>query len=487
MSGEVNTGGITTVKGGKANDGAAKFVTGSTMRHVVTMTATGSIGLIAVFFVDALNLFYIAMLGKEELSASIGFASTLLFFTTSVAIGMTIGTSALVSRALGQGDRDAAAKAGGAALVLSGIVVTLVMLVTLPFLSPIVTFLGATGRTHDLTVDYMQWVLPSSPLIAIGMGASGILRGVGDAKRAMMITLIGAIIAAILDPILIFGLGLELKGAAITTIVSRAAILVVGLYGAWYVHRLVKIDGLSTIRKIAGPFFRIGFPAIVTQLATPVGNAYVTIEMAKFGDDAVAGWAIIGRLVPVVFGVIFALSGSVGPILGQNYGAKLYHRLYETMRDALIFTAIYTLAAWALLALFSEQVSNLFGATGLTGELVTFFCLFVAGSFLFNGALFVANAAFNNLGYPTLSTVFNWGRATLGTFPFVWVGAKYYGAIGVMAGWGLGSVIFGIAGIVACFRVIAEIERKGGSGGSDIVHELPPTAHSSFTSAKAAL
>ena len=469
------------------DDTKAKFITGSTMRHVISMTVTGSIGLIAVFFVDALNLLYISMLGKEELSASIGFASTLLFFITSVAIGLTIGTSALVARALGRGDRQAAAKAGGAALLLSALIVTLITLLTLPFLSPLVTFLGATGRTHDLTVMYLQWVLPSSTLLAVGMGASGILRGVGDAKRAMMITLIGAIIAAILDPILIFWLGLELKGAAITTIVSRAAILVVGLYGAWFVHRLVKIEGLAGVKQIAAPFFKIGFPAILTQLATPVGNAYVTIEMAKFGDDAVAGWAIIGRLVPVVFGVIFALSGSVGPILGQNYGAKLYHRLYETMRDALIFTAIYTVLAWALLAIFHTQVANLFGATGLTGELVNFFCLFVAGSFLFNGALFVANAAFNNLGYPTLSTVFNWGRATLGTFPFVWVGAHYYGAIGVMAGWGLGSVIFGIAGIIACFRVIAEIERKGDSSGGNAIPELPSAAHSPFTSAKAAL
>ena len=129
-------------------DNHAKFVTGSTMRHVISMTVTGSIGLIAVFFVDALNLLYISMLGKEELSASIGFASTLLFFTTSVAIGLTIGTSALVARALGRGDREAAAKAGGGALVLSGIIVTLVTLCVLPFLSPLVSFLGATGRTH---------------------------------------------------------------------------------------------------------------------------------------------------------------------------------------------------------------------------------------------------------------------------------------------------------------------------------------------------
>ena len=72
----------------------AKFVTGSTMRHVIVMTATGSIGLIAVFVVDALNLFYISLLGQQELAAAIGYAGTLLFFSTSIAIGLSIAATA---------------------------------------------------------------------------------------------------------------------------------------------------------------------------------------------------------------------------------------------------------------------------------------------------------------------------------------------------------------------------------------------------------
>ncbi|NJR13910.1 MAG: MATE family efflux transporter [Phyllobacteriaceae bacterium] len=460
------------------------------MKHVVVMTATGSIGLISVFLVDVLNLYYISLLGKEELSAAIGFAGTVLFFTLSFAIGLTIATGALVSRALGRGDREAAAQAGGAALVLSFVMLTLVTLLVFPFIADILTLLGATGRTHELAVGYMQIVLPSSPLIAVGMGASGILRGVGDARRAMFITLFGAIVAAIVDPILIFGLDLELTGAAIATVISRIVILIVGLHGALIVHRLVRIDGFAALRPLIRPFLAIGIPAIMTQLATPIGNAYVTIEMARFGDDAVAAWAIIGRLVPVAFGAVFALSGAVGPILGQNYGARLHHRLYETMRDALIFTTIYTLAAWALLALFHNQIGAIFGATGETAALITFFCLFAAGSFLFNGALFVANAAFNNLGHAFWSTVFNWGRATLGTFPFVWAGAKWYGAEGILAGWGLGAVIFGVASIIVCFKVIAGIEARGTAQTPDeqpALPDAPSTANLPFTSGKGAL
>lgn len=468
-----------------ADSEKAKFTTGSTMRHVVVMTATGSLGLIAIFLVDALNLFYISLLGVQELAAAIGFAATLMFFTLSVAIGLTIATSALVSRALGRGDRELAAQTGGAAILFVLLTNGLLAAIIWPFIDELVHLIGATGETADLATHFMQIVVPSAPLVAIGMCATGILRGVGDARRAMYVTLAGGFAAAILDPILIFGLELGLTGAAIATVLSRLALVIVGFHGALYVHRLVKLPDAKHLASLAKPFFAIGVPAVVTQLATPVGNAYVTVEIARFGDEAVAGWAIIGRLIPVAFGTIFALSGAVGPILGQNYGAKQYDRLYNVLRDSLVLTMIYVIVVWALLALFADNIAGLFGATGNAYELVVFFCVFAAGSFLFNGALFVSNAVFNNLGYPTYSTIFNWGRSTLGVIPFVWVGATLYGAKGVIAGWGLGAVLFGIVSVIVCFRVIRRIGDRPPPD-EDQLPGPPPTANSPFSTSKAA-
>ncbi len=454
------------------------------MRHVVVMTATGSVGLVAIFIVDALNLFYISLLGVQELAAAIGFASTLLFFTVSVSIGFTIAASALVSRALGRGDRELAAQMGGASLVFMGLAQIVLVAATWPFLHPLTEALGARGETLDLAVRFLRIVLPSVPIMALGMATTGILRGVGDARRSMYVTLSGGIAAAILDPLLIFGLGLGLDGAAIATVLSRFVLLIVGLYGAHNIHRLVRLPDRARLAAAARPFFAIGAPAVLTQIATPVGNAYVTFAIAPFGDDAVAGWAIIGRLVPVAFGFIFALSGAVGPILGQNFGARRFDRLVNTMRDALTVTVIYVLGAWALLAIFRHQIAALFAAEAEAQDLVIFFCLFAAGSFLFNGALFVANAAFNNLGYATYATAFNWGRATLGVMPFVWVGAHYYGAQGVIGGWGLGAVVFGLAAVVTSTRLIRSIGSAPPPQAP--LPGPPPAANSPFSTGKAA-
>lgn len=462
----------------------AKFTVGSTMRHVIVMTATGSVGLISIFIVDALNLFYISLLGIEELAAAVGFASTLLFFTVSISIGFTIACGALVARCLGRGQREEAARMGGASMVFMTLATLLVTVLTFPFLRPLLALLGATGQTLELSTRFLQIVLPSFPIMALGMCATGILRGVGDARRAMYVTLGSGIAAAIFDPLFIFGFNLGLDGAAIATVLSRTVMVVIGLHGAHVVHKLIRLPDLGGLRDAVRPFFAIGLPAMLTQVATPVGNAFVTIEIAPYGDQAVAGWAIIGRLVPVAFGVLFALSGAVGPILGQNYGARKFDRLTSTMRDSLVFTIGYVLVVWALLAIFANPIASAFGAAGVARDLILFFCWFAAGSFLFNGAIFVSSAAFNNLGYPTYSTAFNWGRSTLGVIPFVWVGAHYWGALGVIAGWGLGAVVFGVVSMLVCFRVVREIASKPAHQ-DELVPPPPPAAQSPFSSGKA--
>ena len=461
----------------------AAFTQGSTMRHVVVMTATASIGLVSIFFVDALNLFYISLLGQQELAAAIGYAGTIMFFSISICIGISIATAALVGRAIGAGQADAARSIASVSLVYLLIISGLFALALYPFLADLLRALGAEGETLILAERFMQIVVPSIPLLGLGMSCGALLRAKGDPKRAMYVTLSGGVAALFLDPLLIFGFDLGLEGAAWAIVLVRCILVIVGLWGVQKVHNMLGPLYISDVINRCRPFMGIAVPAIATQLATPVGNAYVTQAIAEFGDDAVAGWAIVGRMIPVAFGTIFALSGSVGPILSQNYGARLFERVNSTLRDALIFTLIYCLAVWALLALLAPQLVTIFSAEGEAARLIYIFCYLVAASFLFNGALFVANSAFNNLGFPLLATLFNWGRATLGVVPFV-IAAKPYGATGVLVGWGLGGVLFGIFSVITAFVVIRRLPQRTDSPAQS--RPYPPTANSAFSSGKGA-
>jgi putative MATE family efflux protein len=438
----------------------AVFTEGSTMRHVVVMTAAASIGLMSIFVVDLLSLLYVARLGDANLTAAVGFATQVLFFAVSINIGLSIAIGALVSRAIGAGNMHGARRLAASGLVHVVVAMGVASLAAFLFRHSILELLGARGEALEVASTYLAITLPPTTLLGLGMALGAILRAAGDAKRAMYITLAAAIVTAVLDPIFIFGMGLGVYGAAVVTVVSRFVLVVVGLYGAAGVHDLIRPPRLAAVLHDLPPMLTIAVPAVLTNLATPVANAYSMRIFASFGDPVVAAFAIIDRLSPVVFGVLFALSGSVGPIMGQNLGARLMGRVRRVLTDCLVFAAVYVLVVSALLFLAAPLVVELFGATGPTASLVRFYCTFGGGLWLFLGAIFVANAAFNNLGFAVLSTIFNWGRATLGVIPFVTLGAKYYGAEGGIVGLIFGSALFGIGAVVAAYRVTAKLAKR---------------------------
>jgi putative MATE family efflux protein len=370
-----------------------------------------------------------------------------------------IAIGALVSRALGAGDRERARRLATSCclhMTFAGGVVGLALLPELPW---VLRFLGASDQTLPVAETFLWIVLPSNILMAAGMGLSSVLRAVGDAQRGMYVTLFAAIATAVLDPIFIFVLDLGVVGAAIAVVLSRFLFAGVAYAYVTRVHDLLARPHWRDVKTDARPMYAIAAPAVLTNVATPLANGVFASVIARYGDQAIAATAIIDRLVPVAFGGLFALSGAVGPILGQNWGARRYDRMRQAIKDAVIFTGVYVGLVWALLFALQTPITTLFHAEGLTAELVQFFCLVSGLMWFFIGLVFVANASFNNLGFPLLSTGFNWARATLGIVPFAFLGAHLGGPKGAVLGLVAGSIPFGIAAILTAFWTVRKLER----------------------------
>lgn len=437
------------------------FVVGSLLRHILVMSGAGGIGLGAIFLSDLANIVFLSWLNDQAVLAAVGYASSILFFTTSIGIGLAIAAAALVSRALGARRRRRACRLAVNALLASfvaGAVSAVLVLVAIPWL---LTLLGASGRTHEIAARYLFILTPAVPALTVAMASAAVLRAAGDARRAMNVTLYGAVVNTILDPILILALGLGIDGAAWATVGARIVFLAVGLDGVIRVHRLIARPRLPAFLADIPAFAAIAAPAILTNVATPVSNAYVTAAIAVHGDDAVAGWAILGRITPVAFGAIYALSSSIGPIVGQNYGAREGLRMREAFKLALAVNVALTALAWLVLALTPEKLAHLFGASGDAAALIHLFNLWLAPLFAFMGALFVANAVFNTLDYPHYATLLNWGRATIGTIPLVHLGSWAAGAEGVLAAHMAGGILFGCLAVWVCFRVFDRLLATG--------------------------
>jgi len=423
---------------------AGKFLTGSTMSHVVRMTVTGAIGVTFMFLIDAANLFWVSLLGVERLVAALGFAWTVQFFSISIGLGLMIAATARVSLLIGQNRRaEARQQASVCAMSAFGVQMVAAALIVL-YRHEILHLLGADGQVEQEAARYLLISVPALPLLSVGMIGSGVLRAEGDAYRAMMVTLASGVISMLVDPVLIFALGLGLDGAAIASGLARVLSASLSIYFVVHVHDLAGRVGWGDFRRLARPFALVAIPVILTQLSTPFGNFILTSVIAGFGDSAMAGWAVVARLAVLTFGGLFALSGAIGGIFGQNFGAGQFERVRTTYRDALIFCLIYTIAAWALLAMATSFVAQTFGLSDEAARMVGAFTYLAAAGYIFTGALFVANAAFNNLGRAGWSTLFNWSRDGVLVWPLALGLSGWFGAAGAIYGQALAGVIVGV-------------------------------------------
>lgn len=435
-------------------NGQAKFLTGNLTKHIISMSLTAAMGFIALFVVDLADMLFISMLGIDELAAAVGYAGTILFMTTSISIGTAIAGGALVAKSLGENKPERATELLTHVLIVGVAFAVVFATVIYTNLSDLTGLIGATGQTQNLAISYLEILVPTMPVLMIGIVASAALRSHGAAKLAMMVTIVAGVVNAVLDPIFIFVLDMGLQGAAWASVISRFSVAVTAV---WFItRRYGGFVGLSpsAVGRDLRPIAAIAIPAMLANVATPVGSAYVTRAMAEFGDAAVAGMAIIGRVTPIAFALLFAMSGAIGPIIGQNFGAEKHDRVRASFNSSMILIVIYVFPVVTVLYFLRIPIVDMFNAQGVARDLIFLFCGPLSLTWIFTGVIFVANAAYNNLGHPFYSTWVNWGRNTLGIVPFVYVGAQYWGAEGVFIGQMMGSVFIALVSFILAKRLM---------------------------------
>lgn len=438
----------------------ARFVTGSTMRHVLVMSATGSIGLFAIFFVDFLTLGYIAQLDDAHLTAAAGAASLVMFFCRSVNIGLMIAIGAMIAKTLGQGKKEESRHVTTASLIILALGAQLIALIVFPLKDIILPLVGATPDIIEPAWKFLYISLPGNGIGGLGMGFSAVLRAHGEARRAMNVTLAGAVSTALCAPVLIFYFNLGITGAAINIIIANTIIASVGFYYCSRKMQALAKPNLTEVKRYIKPTLLVGIPAIGTNLASPVGSAIIANSISYYGELAYSAYSIVDRLLPVAYCGFFALSGCIGPILGQNWGAKRYDRMTQVLKNATIISLIYAIVIAVGLNMMSSFIAERFKSGPYTHDLIVFFCAISGPFWFFNGMLFCSNASFNNLGAPYLATLFNWGRATIGVLPFAYLGSYYGGVKGILIGIVFGAVLFGCSAIISAFMVIKRLEKN---------------------------
>ena len=435
----------------------------------MTMTLTSTVGLIAIFVVDLADMYFLSLLGEKEITASIGFASTLLFFMTATCLGCQVATGANVARAEGRKDRALSQRLFSNATLFTVVSSSIICFLVWLWSEPLLHMLGAEGKTLEYAVLYADITLLSTPLLALGMCCAATLRSVGDGSRSMYTIGIAAVINGLLDPLFIFVLDLGIAGAAWATVCARVGMVLLGFTLLRKAHGIDLRVSLKDSRVDLASWGNVAVPAMLTNMASPLGSSIVLKAMAPFGPEAVGAMAIVSRITPMAFAMLFSLSGAIGPIIGQNAAAFEFERVKHALRLVIAIVIVYVTSVWLLLILGTEFIIAAFSATGLAAELIQFYTHIVVLGFLFNALLFISNAVLNNLHKAYMATVFNFSRSILGILPAVIILAPIYGAKGVMAAEAIGQVLFGILAYVYVWYWVRRLEQESKPHGANVV------------------
>ncbi len=421
---------------------------GQSIRSLMLPMMLGMLALISYNIVDT---FFIGQLGTLELAA-ISFTFPVGFIVGAITMGFGIGTSSVVSRLFGGGQRDEAARVTLHAILLGIITGALVVALGLVTIDPVFRLLGADDSTLPIIHRYMSIYYLGGIFLVLPMITNSVLRAAGDAKTPAMLMTVSAILNVVLDAILIFGLlgfpALGVEGAALATVLANVGTMLASISIVYFRERLISFSGLApqllmdSWRRI----LHVGVPSITSSLVAPMTTAFITYQVAQFGQEAVAGFGISSRVEGASLLALMALSAAVTPFVGQNFGGRHFDRVAAGVRWCYRFSLSYGLCVAAILALAGPYIADLFTDSDAAIAAAVLHMRIVPFSYMLLGFAMTVNGAFNAIGKPMPAMWVSLTRTILVYAPLAFLLARWFGLVGVFTAAFCANVIAGSVG-----------------------------------------
>jgi putative MATE family efflux protein len=416
----------------------ARLTRGSIPGHLVSQTLPAIIGVGALMSIGLVDAYYIGKLGGAELAA-VSFIFPISIALTSLGVGVMVGINSVVARALGAGDVAKASRCGNLGIVLGAAGGLLVGLLLFAFHQPLFRLMNADAAQLPLISAYVRPYALGFPLLLCNMAMSGMLRGQGEARRTSLISITYAVTSWSLDPLFILGgfgfAGFGIAGAAYASIAGWAMGTIVAIL---MMRRTLLPLNLALLRggrlfEPAIAILRVAGPAAMSNAINPMGLAVLTALVATTGPDAVAAFGTAGRVQTFVLVPLLALSGTIGAIVGQNWGARQYGRARQAALWAGAFCLFWGLATAALLVGGGDVFAGLFtDDPAIAAEFRRYFGIAAWGYCGF-GLLIVGNGILNAIDRSSVALLQSATRVFVVMLPFAWFLRGSWGADAIYA------------------------------------------------------
>nr|WP_303212308.1 MATE family efflux transporter [Methanobrevibacter smithii] len=387
---------------------------------------------------------WIAGLGQEAI-AGIGFITPIFMILNGVSVGLGSGATSSISRFVGAKNHKKASQSAAHSLLIFLIASVVLTIVLLILQEPLLKLYGASGESLAQGIKYGTPLFLGLFAFIFANGASGILRGEGDMKRAMYAVVVSVILNAILDPICIYILGWGSAGAAIATILSSICSAIVILY--WI---LVKKDTYVDVNlgefkfdsSIAKDILKVGIPASMDMLVMSIAMSLYMIFISSIaGEFGIASFTSGQRLYLFAIMPLTAIGTAVTAVVGSSFGAKNGEYISRAHKFGAKFGIIFGTCVTLILVVFATQLSTIFAYTAETAHLVPEITRYLQIACLclpLTGAGMASTFFYQGIGKGTISLSWTIIREVIFT-----VGATFF--FGIYLGWGLIGIWAGLA------------------------------------------
>ena len=391
----------------------------------------------------------VGMLGN----AATNIAFPLSTACTAISLLLGIGSATSFSLKLGAGDEKKSAEAAGNGICLMAIFGVALFLVTTIFLTPMLKAFGATDKVLPFAQEYTRITAIGFPFLIANTGMSKLIMADGSPRYSMISMLTGAIINTILDPILIFGLDMGMRGAALATITGQIISFAISLRYMFHFMR----------GEPCGNIFRFGASACFNQIAMAIVQVVMNNTLSRYGAQSVYGGdiplacsGIISKVNMIFMAIVIGISQGTQPIIGFNYGAGKYRRVRKTYLLALAAASALSVVAFAAFQIFPRQIISAFGEGS---ELYFQFSERYFRIYMFltivNGIQPVTSNFFNSIGKARLGVFMSLTRQILFLLPLIIIFPIFMGIDGVMYA---GPIADGITAIVCGVFTVRELK-----------------------------
>lgn len=392
-----------------------------------------------------------------------GMAVTFPVMNIVSALGMLVGIGACtrISIVMGQNNKRTAEIILGNCVQLTILFGLLYVLGFILFLDPLLVLFGASPQSLPYAHEFLMWVLPGMVLMNLTYSYNNVMRASGYPAKAMYTNLIGSILNAILAPVFLFGFGWGVRGAAIATDISMA------ITATWVMsHFFNKNNVLHFTQgafkmdwKLIKSVLYIGMAPFMINVANSGVNAVINTSLLEYGgDNAVAAVVVLNRYATVFIFIIIGICQGMQPIVGYNYGAKRYDRLFSTLRLAIavsvIVTCIGSLALFnprPIAHLFMQDEAQILSAVGCLKITLLCFCLI--------GFQIVVTNFFQALGKAGRSLFLSLTRQVIFLIPLLFILPSYMGLKGIWVAFPISDAIAFVVAALVLWHEVAHIKK----------------------------